>query len=77
MLKKMSYMHRTDWWVLETGHGGWEKWVNYLFGFLKFNKWNTSNIDLYDIHCPIKSYMVKIKERNHFSTVDIIDNCYL
>lgn len=47
------------------------------FGFLKFNKLNTSNIDLYDIHCPIKSYMVKIKERNHFSTVDIIDNCYL
>ena len=38
------------------------------FGFLKFNKLNTSNIDLYDIHCPIKSYMVIIKERNHFST---------
>ena len=47
------------------------------FGFLKFNKLNTSNIDLYDIHCPIKSYMVIIKERNHFSTVDVIDNCSL
>ena len=47
------------------------------FGFLKFNKLNTHNIDLYDIHCSVKSYMVKIKERNHFSTVDGIDNCSL
>ena len=47
------------------------------FGFLKFNKLNTRNIDLYDIRCSIKSYMVKIKERNHFSTVDVIDNCSL